>query len=113
VAQGFEGHGLAGGPFYTNSQIQAFRRAEEKEMEFLVGSLNKDTANEDEMDELVRDIRVRFEPQKPHLRVPREVTQPMHYYRRPWLPIQAAQLERRKVILLRVCGLGSSELGMV
>jgi hypothetical protein len=65
VARGFEGHGLAGGPFYTDSQIQAFRKAEEKEMGISVGTLNKDTANEDGMDELVRDIRVQFEPQKP------------------------------------------------
>jgi hypothetical protein len=39
-------------------------------MEILVDSLNKDTTNEDEMDELVRDVRVRFESQK----APPEIT---------------------------------------
>lgn len=62
VTRGFPGHGLAGGPYYTDYQIQAFRAEEEKEMGRLVQDMNANTDDADEMEELAQDLRVRFKP---------------------------------------------------
>jgi hypothetical protein len=62
VARGFEGHGLASGPYYTDAQIRALQAKEEKEMTQLVQAMNKDAADDGEMEEVSRYLRVCFTP---------------------------------------------------
>jgi hypothetical protein len=60
VSRGFAGHGLASGPYYTDAQILAFQAEEAKEMTQHVESMNEDGTDEEEMEELSRDVRVKF-----------------------------------------------------
>jgi hypothetical protein len=45
VTRGFEGHGLASGPCYTDEQIQALKAEEGKEMERLVQAMSEGASN--------------------------------------------------------------------
>jgi hypothetical protein len=60
VSRGFTGHGLASGPCYTDSQVLAFQAEAAKEMALLVGTMNEDGSDEGEMEDLARDVRIRF-----------------------------------------------------
>jgi hypothetical protein len=60
VSRGFTGHGLASGPCYTDSQVLAFQAGAAKEMALLVGTMNEDGSDEGEMEDLARDVRIRF-----------------------------------------------------
>jgi hypothetical protein len=62
VPRGFAGHGLTSGPFYTDDQVLAFQAEEEKEMTRHVDAMNEDMSDEEEMEELSRDVRVKFAP---------------------------------------------------
>ena len=65
VSRGFAGHGLASGPFYTDSQIRDFRITEAKEMSRHVEAMNNDVSDEEEMEALSRDVRVKFAARVP------------------------------------------------
>jgi hypothetical protein len=67
VSRGFAGHGLASGPHYTDSQIRAFRVLEAKEMARHVAAMNDDVSDAEEMEDLARDVRVKFSPRAPPL----------------------------------------------
>jgi hypothetical protein len=62
VSQGFTRHGVAPpqGRFFTDEQLQAFKRSEKAEMAQLVQGMNDDFTDQDEMEELARDLRVKF-----------------------------------------------------
>jgi hypothetical protein len=60
VSRGFAGHGLASGPHYTDAQILAFQAESVKEMTLLVDTMHEDESDEEEMEELSRDVRVKF-----------------------------------------------------
>jgi hypothetical protein len=60
VSRGFTGHGLASGPCYTDSQVRAFQSDAAKEMTLLVDTMNEDGSDGGEMEELSRDVRVKF-----------------------------------------------------
>jgi hypothetical protein len=62
VSRGFAGHGLASGPHYTDAQIQAFQAEEAEEMTRQVDAMNEDMSDQEEMEELSRDVRVQFAP---------------------------------------------------
>jgi hypothetical protein len=70
AAHGFLGHYLASGPYYTDSQIQAFQVQEKKEMAHLVQTMNEDATDLGKMEELSRDLRMRFKSPKAHSRKP-------------------------------------------
>jgi hypothetical protein len=67
VSRGFAGHGLASGPYYTDAQVQAFQAEEAKEMTRHVDAMNEDRSDEEEMEELSRDVRVKFAPRSTSL----------------------------------------------
>jgi hypothetical protein len=60
VSRGFAGHGLASGPYYTDAQVLAFQAEEAKEMTRHVDAMNEDMSDEEEMEALSRDVRVKF-----------------------------------------------------
>jgi hypothetical protein len=60
VSRGFAGHGLASGPYYTDAQVSAFQADAAKEMTRLVQTMNEDGSDEEEMEELSRDVRVKI-----------------------------------------------------
>jgi hypothetical protein len=62
VSRGFEGHGIAPpqGIFFTDAEFQAVRESEKKEMSHLVQGMNDNPVDKEEMDELARDLRVKF-----------------------------------------------------
>jgi hypothetical protein len=60
VSRGFAGHGLAAGPYYTDAQILAFQADQAKEMTLLVQTMHENESDEEEMEELSRDVRVQF-----------------------------------------------------
>jgi hypothetical protein len=60
MSRGFTGHGLTSGPYYTEDQIRAFQAEEAKEMSQHVDTMAEDVTDEEEMEELARDVRVKF-----------------------------------------------------
>ena len=67
VSRGFTGHGLSSGPYYTDAQIRAFQAEEAKEMSQQVEAMTEDVTDEEELEELSRDVRVQFTPRTPPL----------------------------------------------
>jgi hypothetical protein len=62
VARGFTGHGIAPpqGVFFSDADLRAFKEAEKEEMSHLVDGMNENSIDKEEMDELARDLRVKF-----------------------------------------------------
>ena len=60
VTRGYVGHGLASGLYYSDAQIRAFQDAEAEEMGQHVEAMVEDATDEEEMEELSRDVRVKF-----------------------------------------------------
>jgi len=54
------GHGLASGPHYTEAQIRAFQTDAAQEMSQLVQTMNEEITDGGELEELSRDLRVKF-----------------------------------------------------
>jgi hypothetical protein len=61
VSRGFPGHGLARGPYYTHEQFQELENTQREEMSRLVMTMNETGSDQDELEELSRDLRVRFQ----------------------------------------------------
>jgi hypothetical protein len=79
VSRGFTGHGMAPpqGLFYTEDQLQVFRKAERDEMSHLVQGMNDDLTDKEEMDELAKDLRsVKFKEPRTKTRSPLDKNSP-------------------------------------
>jgi hypothetical protein len=63
VSRGFAGHGLASGPYYRDAQVLAFQAEEAKERTRHVDAMDMDMSDEEEMEDLSRDVRVKFASQ--------------------------------------------------
>jgi hypothetical protein len=62
VSRGYTGHGIAPpqGFYFTDEQLHGFKQAEMAEMSHLVQGMNDDVTDKEEMNELARDLRVKF-----------------------------------------------------
>jgi hypothetical protein len=67
VSRGVTGHGLASGPYYIDDQVRAFQAEEASEMARHVQTISEDSADVEEMEELSRDVRVKFASRTPTL----------------------------------------------
>ena len=68
VSCGFTRHNVACacGPYYTDAQVQAFQAEEAQEMTHHVHTMNEDVSDEEEVEELSRDVCVKFASRTPN-----------------------------------------------
>jgi hypothetical protein len=84
---------------YTDAQIQTFKALEQKEMKHLVEAMNEDATDEDELEELARDMRVSFQLRRLHQRRPEpKKDDTAETFEKPWPPTQEEQGRRTQKI---------------
>ena len=97
VSRGFAGHGLASGPYYTDAQILAFQTKEAMEMTQHIDAMNEDVTDEEEMEELSRDVRVKFASRTTPLAKSRAGAESDSYGRRK-ADVESASYDLRKAL---------------